>query len=180
MKQVVIVVLLIVGVIPALAKPRTKTYSANCDRVWAAVKRATAPPHYNFAQLDDAQKKGLVSTGDFWTGKRFLDIALSGDGDTCKLAVGGNFSGLAHDDKGDLFLRIEGFLNPTGTVRVATDPPGAQIFIDNRLRSDKTPATFSLPTGKYVLAVVKDGRRVVRDVEVEDGVLANFELDLAP
>ncbi len=92
---------------PALAKPKERPYPANCDRVWTAVKVATAPPHYNFAQLDDSQKKGIVSTGNFATGKRLLDITLTGTGDACTVAIGGSFSGLAHNDKGDLFERIK-------------------------------------------------------------------------
>ena len=92
---------------PALAAPKQKTFTASCDQVWVAVKSATAPPHYNFAMLDDAQKKGVISTGNNLSGKRNLDLALSGSGETCTVALGGTFSGLAHDDKGDLFKRIE-------------------------------------------------------------------------
>jgi hypothetical protein len=98
----------------AAAGPKTKAYPANCDRVWAAVKTATAPPHYNFAQLDDAQKKGLISTGNNLSGKRYLDLTLSGSGDTCTVAIGGNFSGLVHNDKGDLFKRIDEALGAGG------------------------------------------------------------------
>ncbi len=91
----------------ALAKPKEKTYPASCDRVWLAVKRATAPPHYNFAQFNDAEKKGIVSTGMALTGKRYLDITVSGTGNACTVALGGSFSGLTHNDKGDLFERIK-------------------------------------------------------------------------
>jgi hypothetical protein len=91
----------------AFAKPKTQVYPASCDRVWAAVKRAAVPPHYNFAMLDEAQKKGMISTGDNLSGKRTLDITLAGTGDSCTVAVGGTFSGLVHNDKGDLFKRIE-------------------------------------------------------------------------
>jgi hypothetical protein len=86
-------VLMIVAM-PALAAPKQKTFAANCDQVWAAVKCATAPPHYNFAILDDAQKRGVISTGNNLSGKRNLDLALSGSGATCTLALGGTFSGL--------------------------------------------------------------------------------------
>jgi hypothetical protein len=113
MKQVLIVLVLALVASSALAKPKETTYPASCDRVWAAVKLATAPPHYNFAQLDDAQKKGIVSTGSTLSGKRYLDITLTGTGNTCTVAIGGNFSGLAHNDKGDLFKRIEQTLTET-------------------------------------------------------------------
>ena len=80
MKQMLIVLALAFAALPAFAAAKPKTYPASCDRVWAAVKRATAPPHYNFAMMDDAQKKGIVSTGNSLSGKRNLDITLSGVG----------------------------------------------------------------------------------------------------
>jgi hypothetical protein len=90
----------------AMAKPKTQSYPASCDRVWQAVKRASVPPHYNFSLWDEANKKGIVSTGNNLSGKRNLDITLTGTGDACTVAVGGMFSGLVHNDKGDLFKRI--------------------------------------------------------------------------
>jgi hypothetical protein len=121
MKRVLAVVLLVLLACPAFAKPKEKIYQATCDKVWAAVKIATAPPHYNFAQLDDAQKKGMVSTGNNFSGKRYLDITLTGNENTCKVAIGGSYSGLEHNDKGDLFKRIDDALAQGD----ATAPPAA-------------------------------------------------------
>jgi hypothetical protein len=111
---------------PAFAKPRLRTYQSPCSQVWPAVKRATAPPHYNFAQMDDAQMKGLVSTGNNWSGKRYLDITLTAPTPgSCTVAVGGQYSGLEHNDKGDLFNRIDDELksgapaSPAGTAAPA-------------------------------------------------------------
>jgi hypothetical protein len=115
MKQFLIALLLTAFAAPALAKPKEQVFAASCDRVWSAVKIATAPPHYNFAQLDDAQKKGIISTGNSFSGKRYLDITLTGSGETCTVAVGGNFSGISHNDKGDLFKRIEEALAQVST-----------------------------------------------------------------
>jgi len=69
---------------------------------------------------------------------------------------------------------------PTGTVRVESDPAGAEIFIDNQPRPEKTPATFVLPIGSYMLAVVKDGRRTEQRLQVRDGALVTFNLQLNP
>lgn len=107
MKRLLTALVLVTVPTTAFAKPKTQAYPANCDRVWAAVKLAAIPPHYNFAMLDDAQKKGIISTGSGLTGKRILDITLTGKGDSCSVSVGGAFSGLAHNDKGDLFARIQ-------------------------------------------------------------------------
>jgi hypothetical protein len=106
-KSVFIVLGLTLALVPAFAKPKAKTYPASCDRVWSAVKRASVLSQYNFAMLDDAQKKGILSTGNNLSGKRNLDITLTGTGDSCTVAIGGIFSGLVHNDKGDLFNRIE-------------------------------------------------------------------------
>jgi serine/threonine-protein kinase len=69
---------------------------------------------------------------------------------------------------------------PTGTVRVESDPAGAEIFIDNQPRSEKTPATFVLPVGSYMLAVVKDGKRTEQRLQIRDGALVTFNLQLMP
>jgi len=69
---------------------------------------------------------------------------------------------------------------PTGTVRVESDPPGAEILIDNQPRPEKTPATFVLPIGSYMLAVIKDGRRTEQRLQVRDGALVTFNLQLNP
>ncbi len=100
-------ILMVAAATSTLAKSNKKAYPTSCDRVWYAVKRATAPPHYNFAQLDDTQKKGIVSTGNALSGKRYLDITVSGTGSACTVAIGGSYSGLVHNDKGDLFERIK-------------------------------------------------------------------------
>ena len=93
--------------LPLIAAPQKKTLPYSCDQVWAAVKRASIPPHYTFAMLDDAQKKGIVSTGTRFSGQRNLDIALSASGDKCTVSVFGAWSGIQNDDKGDLFKRLE-------------------------------------------------------------------------
>jgi hypothetical protein len=106
MKRILTTLALTLIATTAYTKPKTQVYPASCDRVWAAVKLIAVPPHYNFAMLDDAQKKGIVSTGNNLSGKRNLDITLTGTGDSCTVAIGGMFSGLTHNDKGDLFTRI--------------------------------------------------------------------------
>jgi hypothetical protein len=125
MKPALAVLFLATFAIPAFAKPREKVYAASCDHVWAAVKLASAPPHYNYAQLDDAQKKGIISTGNTFSGKRYLDITLTGSGDTCTVAIGGNFSGITHDDKGDFYKRIDEALSAPPAA-AADKPPDAK------------------------------------------------------
>lgn len=122
MKRFLIALVLMAFANPVFAKPKEQVFAASCDRVWSAVKIATAPPHYNFAQLDDAQKKGIISTGNAFSGKRYLDITLTGSGETCTVALGGNFSGITHNDKGDLFKRIEDALAQVPSEKKPAEP----------------------------------------------------------
>ena len=146
MRQTLFVLTLLIAAVPAMASPREKTYGVSCDRLWDAVKATSVPPHYNDAALDDVHRKGVVSTGGGLSGKRYLQISLSGSGDACTLAVDGVFSGLAHDDKGDLLKRVDevvltpapGSNSDTQTrIAVATESPSRSAATT----AQTTPAT---------------------------------------
>jgi predicted Ser/Thr protein kinase len=77
----------------------------------------------------------------------------------------------------ELFVALS---QPSGTVRVESDPPGAQILVNNQPRPEKTPATFVLPAGKYVLVVTKDGRRAEQEIDVKDGALLRSDFQITP
>jgi hypothetical protein len=93
---------------PAVSKPKptTKTFSASCTQVWNAAKSAVKE-HYDVLSLNDQEQSGSFTTGSAWTGVRPVSFSLSGTGDTCTVSVTGHFSGLIHNDKGDLFKRID-------------------------------------------------------------------------
>ncbi len=65
-----------------------------------------------------------------------------------------------------------------GRLSVRTTPPGASIYVNGEPRGEKTPAMFSLPAGKYRIAVVKEGLpKQEDDVVVRDGGIADLELN---
>ncbi|MDP2996671.1 MAG: protein kinase [Bryobacterales bacterium] len=65
-----------------------------------------------------------------------------------------------------------------GRLSVRTQPPGATIYINGEPRAEKTPAMFSLPAGKYRVAVVKEGFAKQEDeIVVRDGGIADMELN---
>jgi serine/threonine-protein kinase len=75
------------------------------------------------------------------------------------------------------------FVNMTrasGTVQVHSEPAGAQILVNNHLRTETTPAALVLPVGRYVLTVAKDGRHASQTIDVQDGSLLKFDLQLNP
>jgi serine/threonine-protein kinase len=65
-----------------------------------------------------------------------------------------------------------------GTIRVESNPPGAQIYINGQLQSQTTPATLPLAVGRYTLAVEKNGRRAEQPIEVHDGAILRSQFDL--
>ncbi len=66
----------------------------------------------------------------------------------------------------------------TGTVRIETAPAGAQILLNGQARGETTPATLTLPIGKYQIEVVKDGRRDQQVIEIKEGALVRLFFQL--
>ncbi len=74
-----------------------------------------------------------------------------------------------------------GRLEPVGTLRIVSDPAGAEIRIDGVATGDVTPADLLLAVGAHTVAVVRDGFLItpaIRTVNVPAGqrVQASFAL----
>jgi len=67
----------------------------------------------------------------------------------------------------------------TGTLRVESVPAGAQILINGQARPETTPATLTLPVGKYQVEVVKDGSRDQQAIEIKEGALLRVSFQLS-
>jgi serine/threonine-protein kinase len=77
----------------------------------------------------------------------------------------------------------ESFVNMTrmmGTVKVLADTLGAQILVNGKPIPETTPAILKLPAGKYTISVVKDGRRTDGEIDVKDGSIFTYTLQLNP
>lgn len=94
----------------ASAKPRNKIYPVPCEKVWKVLE-TVAKEYYNpsLSVLDNQKLRADLTIGKhgFATAPRTVNVALSRSETGCEVAVDGNFSGLAHNDKGDLFKRID-------------------------------------------------------------------------
>lgn len=108
---------------PAFSKPKpaTRTFNAACANVWNATKTAVKE-HYDVLNLNDQDQSGSFTTGSAWTGVRPIAFSLSGTGNTCTVSVTGHFSGLIHNDKGDLFSRIGEALKAQTAVATEDKP----------------------------------------------------------
>jgi hypothetical protein len=106
--HVIITLPLLLGTLGwAAPKPTTKDFAAPCSTVWEAAK-AVVPKHYEVLNLTDQSQSGSFNIGNgVITARRALSFSLSGAGDVCTVSVTGHFSGLANNDKGDFFKRIQ-------------------------------------------------------------------------
>lgn len=66
----------------------------------------------------------------------------------------------------------------SGTVMVRSNPPGAKVFVDGKEWSETTPAMMSLPVGKHVIELRKEGyRNDTNSVTVRDGAVMNLDVN---
>lgn len=64
-----------------------------------------------------------------------------------------------------------------GTLTVRSSPSGATIVLNGQERREKTPASLTLPTGRYKLELIREGlRKQEHQIEVKDGVVANLDV----
>lgn len=77
-------------------------------------------------------------------------------------------------------LDTSGTVNPTGLIVVQSDPTGAQIIIDDKIKT-ATAATISLPPGWYTVTVAKDGYQSwSKRMKIQGEVVAKAEALLLP
>lgn len=77
-------------------------------------------------------------------------------------------------------LDTSGTVNPTGLIVVQSDPTGAQIIIDDKIKT-ATAATLSLPPGWYTVTVAKDGYQSwSKRMKIQGEVVAKAEALLLP
>jgi hypothetical protein len=67
-----------------------------------------------------------------------------------------------------------------GTLMIVTDPPGANIFVDDRLLGSMTPAQILLPPGSHMIKVALNQMNKTRRVDVTNGSLERMKIILTP
>jgi PEGA domain-containing protein len=67
----------------------------------------------------------------------------------------------------------------TGSLSVESDPPGAEVRIDNALRGT-TPLTLSLAEGRYAVAVQRGSNTRQMNVEIAANTARSYHIEWAP
>lgn len=132
------------------------------------VRFATNPPG---ARLEIDGKPELACTApctlDLPGGRHTLAATLDGYRRTLKI--------FETPAESELFLNLD---HTSGTLVVRSEVPGAAIFVDGQIRREKTPAMFSLPTGKHSIEVVQDNQRKTQEVTIRESMTTNLAISL--
>lgn len=119
--------------VPAFGKTHKDVYDVSCSTLWPAVKDVLRNSgKYGIIGIDSQEMTASYNIGGSLGGKRINSLVLNSQGDKCELQVQTAFSGLAHDDYGDLKKRVEEALAkqktagaPPATAPAATPAPAS-------------------------------------------------------
>ncbi len=67
-----------------------------------------------------------------------------------------------------------------GTLIVSSVPPGANIFLDDKMLAELTPAQINLQPGHYNVAVERDGNRKLQQVTIKSGATNYLRIPFTP
>jgi hypothetical protein len=115
MRKITLVLLLsaLVGVVPrSFAKTHRDMFLVSCDALWPVVKNVIRNSgKYGVIGIDNTEMTISYNIGGFVAGKRINSLVLNRQGEnSCEMQVQTSFSGLAHNDEGDLKKRVEAAL----------------------------------------------------------------------
>jgi hypothetical protein len=134
----------------------------------ASTRFVTNPPGA-FLVVDGASALSCTSpcTLDLTPGRHTLAATKEGYRRTLKI--------LQIPSDQDVFLNLDAAV---GTVFIRSEPDGASIYVDGQLRTERTPARLTLPTGSHSIEIVRNGARETRQVVVTDSI-TNVSVDLS-
>jgi hypothetical protein len=149
MKKLVPVILLLALTTPAFPKTHSDLYSVPCKVLWPAVKDTLKNSgKYGIIGIDNEEMTASYNIGGTLGGKRTNSLVLNSKESGCELQVQTAYSGLTHDDAGDLKKRVDESLakqqaNQTTTLNKpdnTTSPPAKQEGSSDQGASSAKPA----------------------------------------
>src|SRR5215471_19452655 len=108
MQRLLVVLFLIMFGGSAIAKTHHDMFDVPCSTLWPAVKDTLRNSgKYGIIGIDNQEMTASYNIGGYMGGKRTNSLILNPKGNQCELQVQTSYSGLAHNDEGDLKDRVE-------------------------------------------------------------------------
>src|SRR5215467_9240889 len=108
MKRLLVVLFLIMLGGSAIAKTHHDMFDVPCSTLWPAVKDTLRNSgKYGIIGIDNQEMTASYNIGGYMGGKRTNSLVLNPKGNQCELQVQTSYSGLVHNDEGDLKGRVE-------------------------------------------------------------------------
>jgi len=108
MQRLLVVLFLIMFGGSAIAKTHHDMFEVPCSTLWPAVKDTLRNSgKYGIIGIDNEEMTASYNIGGYMGGKRTNSLVLNPKGNQCELQVQTSYSGLVHNDEGDLKDRIE-------------------------------------------------------------------------
>jgi hypothetical protein len=106
--SLLIALLLLTLATPAVAKTHRDMFSAPCSTVWPALKDTLRNSgKYGIIGIDATEMTASYNIGGALAGKRINSVVLNSRADGCEMQVQTAYSGLIHNDAGDLLKRVQ-------------------------------------------------------------------------
>ena len=94
--------------VPAFGKTHKDVFDVPCTTLWPAVKDVLRNSgKYGIIGIDSQEMTASYNIGGTLGGKRINSLVLNVQGQKCELQVQTAYSGLIHDDYGDLKKRVD-------------------------------------------------------------------------
>lgn len=69
-------------------------------------------------------------------------------------------------------------LRSEGTLMIRSNPPGASILVDDKVRTERTPTTLTLPAGHHKITLRRNGSPDYSEtIEIKDQVITNINVN---
>jgi hypothetical protein len=108
LKRLAVLFLLVLFATSAIAKTHNDMFNVPCSVLWPAVKDTLRNSgKYGVIGIDNNEMTASYNIGGFMGGKRINSLILNDKGQSCELQIQTSYSGLTHDDAGDMKDRIE-------------------------------------------------------------------------
>ena len=131
MKQIIVALIVVVVLssltVPAFGKTHKDVFDVPCTTLWPAVKDVLRNSgKYGIIGIDSQEMTASYNIGGTLGGKRTNSLVLNAQGEKCELQVQTAYSGLIHDDYGDLKKRVDEALAKQKTAGTPPATPPAK------------------------------------------------------